>query len=57
MRLKEPTSALPTSPDIEEVRSALQTHAAALTATPQDWIPWNYRDALTRGAASPTSAD
>ena len=31
--------------------TALQTHAAALTATPQDWLPWNYRDTLQRGAA------
>lgn len=29
--------------------TALQTHAAALTATPQDWMPWNYRGTRERG--------
>lgn len=33
--------------------TALQTHAAELTATPQDWMPWNYRDTLERRAAAP----
>jgi hypothetical protein len=33
--------------------TALQTHAAALTATPQDWLPWNHRDTLERCATAP----
>jgi hypothetical protein len=33
--------------------TALQTHAAALTATPLDWLPWNYRDTLERCATAP----
>lgn len=32
--------------------TALQTHTAELTATPQDWMPWNYRDTLQGGGAS-----
>jgi len=33
--------------------TALQRHAAALTATPLDWLPWNYRDTLERCATAP----
>jgi len=33
--------------------TALQTHAAALTATPLDWLPWNYRATLERCATAP----
>jgi hypothetical protein len=29
--------------------TALQTHADALSASPQDWMPWNYRETLDRG--------
>jgi len=29
--------------------TALQTHADALSTTPQDWMPWNYRETLDRG--------
>ena len=36
--------------------TALQTHAAALAAAPQDWLPWNYRDTLDRSAAPPDSS-
>jgi len=35
--------------------TALQTHAAALAAAPHDWLPWTYRDTLTRSAATPGS--
>jgi len=28
--------------------TALQNHAAELTANPQAWLPWNYQDALRR---------
>jgi hypothetical protein len=28
--------------------TALQRHAAELAATPQDWMPWNYRQTLQR---------
>jgi hypothetical protein len=33
--------------------TALQTHAAALAAAPQDWLPWTYRDTLARSATNP----
>jgi hypothetical protein len=33
--------------------TTLQTHAAALAAAPQDWLPWTYRDTWARDAASP----
>ncbi len=32
--------------------TALQTHAAALAAAPQDWLPWTYRDTLERSVAT-----
>jgi transposase len=33
--------------------TALQTYAGKLTATPQDWMPWNYRDTLQHRVAPP----
>lgn len=33
--------------------TALQTHAAALAATPEAWLPWTYRDTLEPCAAAP----
>ncbi len=33
--------------------TTLQTHAAALAAAPQDWLPWTYGDTLARSAAAP----
>ena len=35
--------------------TTLQTHAAALAATPADWLPWTYRDTLARSEAAPGS--
>ena len=35
--------------------TALQTHAAALAAAPQDWLPWNYRETLARSEAVPSA--
>jgi len=32
--------------------TALQTHAAALAAAPQDWLPWTYRDTLERSVTT-----
>ena len=34
-----------------EYLAALQRHAAAVTAAPGEWMPWNYRDRLD-GAAT-----
>jgi hypothetical protein len=28
----------------------LQRHTAELATTPSDWLPWTYRDTLTRAA-------
>ena len=36
--------------------TTLQTHAAALAAAPQDWLPWTYRDTLARAEAMPGSS-
>ena len=36
--------------------TTLQTHAAALAAAPQDWLPWTYRDTLARAEATPGSS-
>ena len=36
--------------------TTLQTHAAALAAAPQDWLPWTYRDTLARAEAVPGSS-
>jgi len=36
--------------------TALQTHAAALAAAPQDWLPWTYCDTLARSEATPGSS-
>lgn len=36
--------------------TALQTHAAALAAAPQDWLPWTYRDTLAQAEAAPGSS-
>lgn len=33
--------------------TTLQTHAAALAAAPQDWLPWTYRDTVARAATTP----
>jgi len=33
--------------------TTLQTHAGALAAAPQDWLPWTYSDTLARAAAAP----
>lgn len=33
--------------------TTLQTHAAALAAAPDDWLPWNYRETLARPPAPP----
>jgi transposase len=33
--------------------TALQTHAAALAAAPQEWLPWTYQEALERAAPMP----
>ncbi len=33
----------------------LQRHAAELSAHPQEWMPWNYRDTLAR-LTTPTAA-
>jgi hypothetical protein len=33
----------------------LQRHAAKLKQTPTEWMPWNYRETLTR-LATPTAA-
>ena len=30
----------------------LQRHAKEMTADPQDWMPWNYREMLTRTATT-----
>ena len=32
--------------------TALQQHATAVKAAPGEWLPWNYRDAITSLAAS-----
>ena len=36
--------------------TTLQTHAAALAAAPQDWLPWTYRDTLAQAEATPGSS-
>ena len=33
----------------------LQRHAAELSAHPQEWLPWNYRDTMAR-LTTPTAA-
>ena len=35
-----------------EYLTALQRHAAAVTAAPREWMPWNYRERLAHLAAS-----
>ncbi len=35
--------------------TALQNHAAELSANPARWMPWNYRDALPPAAPSPST--
>ena len=35
-----------------EYLTALQRHAAAVTASPREWMPWNYRERLAHLAAS-----
>jgi len=36
--------------------TALQTHAGALAAAPQDWLPWTYRETVARSDGAPASS-
>jgi len=37
-----------------EYLTALQKHAAELSRTPKDWMPWNYRETVANSRASPS---
>ena len=36
--------------------TALQIHARVVAETPADWMPWNWRDTLSRRAARAATA-